>query len=117
MVVMDRDDTTHTEFEQELQDIEPRRSTRVAARAPYLERVRWRSDRPAIVDSDESSSEEIEESGSSSDETPESDSESSASGVDEEDGYLSAWELLEEDFEREAHSLGRSFDNSIKASK
>ena len=117
MVVMDRDDTTHTEFEQELQDIEPRRSTRVAARAPYLERVRWRSDRPAIVDSDESSSEEIEESGSSSDETPESDSESSASGVDEEDGYLSAWELLGEDFEREAHSLGRSFDNSIKASK
>ena len=69
------------------------------------------------MDSDESSSEEIEESGSSSDETPESDFESSASGVDKEDGYLSAWELLGEDFEREAHSLSRSFDNSIKASE
>ena len=44
MVVMDRDDTTHTEFKQELQDIEPWHFIQVAARAPYLERVRWRSD-------------------------------------------------------------------------
>jgi hypothetical protein len=30
----------------------------------------------------------------------------STSEFDKDDGYLSAWELLGEDFEREAHSLG-----------
>ena len=108
---MDADDVDvdHMEVDPDFHHLQPRRSTRVSAHAPHLEQVRWRSQSPAI---DSSDSDTASEDSSSSDESQGSDLNShSSSEFPEDDGYLSAWELLGEDFKREAHSLGTIFDN------
>jgi hypothetical protein len=85
-----------------------RQSTRVTPRAKNIEQVRWRH-RPPVVESSDSDS-MSEEQGDMDDCTEESSgSESdgySESQLYEDGGFLSAWELLGEEFEREAHSLG-----------
>jgi hypothetical protein len=49
------------------------------------------------------------------DESPDFDFDSdSPSEFEEDDGFVSAWELLGEDFEREAHLLGARFEDSIQ---
>ena len=69
--------------------------------------MRWRSRSPAI---DSSDSDTASEDSSSLDESQESDLNShSSSEFPEDNGYLSAWELLGKDFKREAHSLGTDF--------
>ena len=79
-----------------LQDVPLRRSTQVTTRAPHIEQVRWRSRSPLIESSD-------------------SDSDSDSSSEFAEDNrFLSAWELLGEDFEREAHSLGARIEYPIQ---
>ena len=98
-----------------LQDVPLRRSTRVTTRAPHIERVRWRSRSPLIESSDSDSVPEEGDDSLSSDNSPDSDSDSdSSSEFAEDNGFLSAWELLGEDFEREAHSLGARIEYPIQ---
>jgi len=80
-----------------------RRSTRVTARAPSIEQVRWRSHRTAVESSD---SDTRMESSDSSDSLTSDESDDSDTDSEDELGGLTAWELLGEEFEREAHSLG-----------
>ena len=80
-----------------------RRSIRVTARAPSIERVRWRSHRTAVESSD---SDTRTESSDSSDSLTSDESDDSDTDSEDESGGLTAWELLGEEFEREAHSLG-----------
>lgn len=83
----------------------PRQSTRVAARAPNLENFRWQdgASQPSVSDE---TSEPSNEDNSDSEDDDSDDDEDEASECDPDDDLLSAWELLGEEFEREAHSLG-----------
>ena len=81
------------------------RSTRVTACAPSIEQVRWWSHHATLESSDSDTNTGTSD---SSDSLPSDESDDSDSDLDLEDesGGLTAWELLGEDFEREAHSLG-----------
>lgn len=83
-------------------------STRVTTRVSHLEEYRWCTQRNKTfpTSDSESSSLDDEESDSNPDTPSEFDLESDDESEDG-DGVITAWELLGDDFAREAHSLGQ----------
>jgi hypothetical protein len=104
--MMEVDDVDISSPVDEVQSIQ--RSTKVTAHVKNIERVQWQSRPPIFESSDsDSTSEEQDYIDDRSEESSGSESDgSSESQLDEDNGFLLAWELWGEEFEREAHSLG-----------